>query len=47
MISQYIVKMTELSELGFANADVNKDNIVDVKDLSQLKKYLIKALASF
>ncbi|MGN0605918.1 MAG: endo-1,4-beta-xylanase [Oscillospiraceae bacterium] len=41
MICQHIVKMQTLEGSLFANADIQTDGTVDVKDLSQLKKYLI------
>lgn len=46
-LAQYIVKMVELNEQQFVNADVNIDKAADVKDLSQIKKYLIKAISEF
>lgn len=47
MISQSIVKMVTLTPQAFANSDITKDGIVDIKDLSQLKKYLIKDITEF
>ncbi|MGN0607137.1 MAG: dockerin type I domain-containing protein [Oscillospiraceae bacterium] len=43
---QHIVKLETLTGQGAINADINKDGTVDVKDLSQLKKYLINAISS-
>lgn len=43
---QHIVKLNTLSGQGFTNADVQIDGVVDVKDLSQLKKFLVGGIAS-
>lgn len=47
LMNQYIVKMSDLTEQGYANGDVISDGTVDLKDLGQLKKYLIKVITSF
>ena len=47
LVNQYVVKMADLTEEGFANADVITDGKVDLKDLGQLKKYLIKVISEF
>ena len=47
LVSQHIVKMKTLTGMGFANADVVSDGSVNVKDLAQIKKYLIKVIEKF
>ena len=47
IVNQYVIKMTDLNEQAIANADVIKDNVVDLKDLGQIKKYLIKVITEF
>lgn len=47
LLKQNIVKLTELDEQQRANADVISDNVVDVKDLGQLLKYIIKVIDKF
>ena len=46
-MNQYIVKLSDISDQGFINADVISDNKVDLKDLGQLKKYIIKVIKEF
>lgn len=46
-IKQAILKMEELNEQQFANADVITDGSVDVKDLGQLIKFIIKVIDKF
>ncbi len=45
-INQYIIKAVELTDEGFANADVIYDESVDVSDLGKLKMYVIKLVSS-
>ncbi len=47
LMNQYIVKLSDISDQGFINADVISDNKVDLKDLGQLKKYIIKVIKEF
>lgn len=46
-IIQSILQLHEMSELEYLNSDVVADGIIDVKDLGQLKKYMIKLIDSF
>ncbi|MGN0606681.1 MAG: dockerin type I repeat-containing protein [Oscillospiraceae bacterium] len=45
-LQQHIVQMNELSGQGFANADIDRDSDINVKDLAYIKKYLIKEINS-
>ena len=47
LMAQHIVKMKTIEGQGFTNADVIADGNVDVKDLAQLKKFLIKVIDKF
>lgn len=43
-VRQHIVQLNTLSEQGFINADIDLNNIVDIKDLTKLQKYIIKVI---
>lgn len=43
-VAQHIVKLNPLSEQGIKNCDIFCAGTVDVKSLSQIKKYLIKSI---
>lgn len=45
-LKKYVVKLTNLDEIQFVNADIIGDNTVDVKDLGQLLKYIIKVITT-
>lgn len=47
VLNQFIVKTTKLTEQGLANADVVADGDVGIKDLGQLKKFIIKVITKF
>lgn len=48
LLNQYLVGMTKLSDEAYANANViYSDDKVDVKDLGQLKKYIVKLITKF
>lgn len=47
MLKQNIVKLVELDAQQRANANVISDDVVDVKDLGQLIKYIIKVIDKF
>lgn len=47
IMNQSTVKTVTLSEQAMANADVVADNEVDIKDLGQIKKYIIKVITEF
>ena len=38
--------MSDISAQGLLNGDVIPDGVVDLKDLGQIKKYLIKVVKS-
>lgn len=44
LVARSIVKLVDLNENQKANSDVITDKVIDVKDLGQLKKYLIKLI---
>lgn len=44
MYARYIVKLADLNDEQFNNADIIRDGTVNIKDLRQLKKYLIKTI---
>lgn len=46
-IIQAILQLHDMSEMEYLNSDVVTDGIIDVKDLGQLKKYMIKLIDSF
>jgi len=46
-IIQTILELHTMTEQETANADVVSDGVIDVKDLGQLKKYMIKIIDSF
>ena len=47
MVNQYVVQLTDMTEQGLLNADVIADGTVDIKDLGQIKKYIIKQISEF
>jgi rhamnogalacturonan endolyase len=47
LLKQSVVKLITLNDSQKANADVISDGIIDVKDLGQLLKYIIKVIDKF
>lgn len=41
VVSQYIIKLKEITEQALTSADVNNDGAVDIKDLTMIKLFLI------
>ncbi len=46
-VNQYIIKATDLTDEGIANADVVSDSVVDISDLGQIKKFIVKLIDKF
>lgn len=46
-VVRHMVKLNELSAEEFTNADVDNDNEISLKDIQQLKMYLIRKIDSF
>lgn len=46
-LKKYIVKISDIEEINFTNADIIKDGVIDVKDIGQLIKYVIKVIDEF
>ncbi len=47
VLNQHVVKISALEGTALANANVINDGKIDISDLSQLKKYLIKMIDKF
>ncbi len=45
-LNQYIIKATDLSAQGMLNANVITDNKVDISDLGQVKKFIVKLIST-
>jgi hypothetical protein len=47
MLNQSIIRAVTLDSQQTANADVISDGVIDVSDLGQLKRYIIKLITEF
>ncbi len=45
-LNQYIIKATDLTPQGMLNANVIADNKVDISDLGQVKKFIVKLISN-
>ena len=47
MLQRYLTEMVDLTDEQLRNADVNKDNRVDIRDVTEIQRYLANIITAF